>query len=48
MTTALDAEQTETGYQRHRWTVAEYHRMGEAGLLNEDSRVELQPTKWVE
>ena len=41
MTTALDAEQTETGYQRHRWTVAEYHRMGEVGLLNEDSRVEL-------
>ena len=41
MTTALDADQTETGYQRHRWTVAEYHRMGEVGLLNEDSRVEL-------
>lgn len=26
---------------RHRWTVAEYHRMGEVGLLKEDSRVEL-------
>ncbi|HRC71584.1 MAG TPA: Uma2 family endonuclease [Candidatus Competibacter sp.] len=26
---------------RHRWTVAEYHRMAEVGLLNEDSRVEL-------
>ena len=26
---------------RHRWTVAEYHRMGEVGLLNEDSRIEL-------
>ena len=26
---------------RHRWTVAEYHRMEEVGLLNEDSRVEL-------
>lgn len=25
----------------HRWTVAEYHRMAEVGLLNEDSRVEL-------
>lgn len=25
----------------HRWTVAEYHRMGEVGLLNEDSRIEL-------
>lgn len=26
---------------RHRWTVAEYHRMAEVGLLTEDSRVEL-------
>lgn len=26
---------------RHRWTVAEYHRMAEVGLLNEDSPVEL-------
>lgn len=26
---------------RHRWTVAEFHRMAEVGLLNEDSRVEL-------
>ena len=26
---------------RHRWTVAEYHRMAEVGLLHEDSRVEL-------
>jgi Uma2 family endonuclease len=26
---------------RHHWTVAEYHRMGEVGLLNEDSRIEL-------
>ncbi|MFZ1640305.1 MAG: Uma2 family endonuclease [Candidatus Contendobacter sp.] len=26
---------------RHRWTLAEYHRMGEVGLLDEDSRVEL-------
>jgi Uma2 family endonuclease len=25
----------------HRFTVAEYHRMAEAGILNEDSRVEL-------
>jgi len=25
----------------HRWTVAEYHRMAEVGLLTEDSRVEL-------
>jgi Uma2 family endonuclease len=26
---------------RHRWTVAEYHRMAEVGLLHEDSPVEL-------
>jgi Uma2 family endonuclease len=26
---------------RHRWTVAEYHKMAEVGLLNEDARVEL-------
>ena len=25
----------------HRFTVVEYHRMGEVGILNEDSRVEL-------
>ena len=27
--------------QRHRFTVEEYHRMGETGLLGEDDRVEL-------
>jgi Uma2 family endonuclease len=27
--------------RRRRLTVAEYHKMGEAGILNEDSRVEL-------
>jgi Uma2 family endonuclease len=26
---------------RHRWTVADYHKMGEVGLLTEDARVEL-------
>lgn len=26
---------------RHRWTVADYHKMGEVGLLSEDERVEL-------
>jgi Uma2 family endonuclease len=26
---------------RHRWAVAEYHKMAEVGLLNEDARVEL-------
>jgi len=29
------------GYPRHRWTVAEYHKMGEVGLLNQADRVEL-------
>jgi Uma2 family endonuclease len=28
-------------YQRHRLTVDDYHRMGEAGILQEDDRVEL-------
>ena len=27
--------------QRHRFTVADYHRLGEAGVLAEDDRVEL-------
>lgn len=27
--------------KRHRLTVSDYHRMGEAGILNEDARVEL-------
>jgi Uma2 family endonuclease len=26
---------------RHRWTVDDYHRMGEVGLLDPDDRVEL-------
>ena len=39
---ALLAEQELTPLQSiHRWTVAEYHRMAEVGLLHEDSRVEL-------
>lgn len=29
------------GPQRHRYTVADYHRMGEAGILAPDARVEL-------
>ncbi len=28
-------------YQRHRLTVADYHRIGKAGILSEDDRVEL-------
>jgi len=27
--------------QRHRLTISDYHRMSEAGILHEDSRVEL-------
>ncbi|QBQ55275.1 Uma2 family endonuclease [Nitrosococcus wardiae] len=27
--------------QRHRLTISDYHRMGEAGILHEDSRIEL-------
>ena len=30
-----------TGYSRHRWTVAKYHRMMETGLLSKADRVEL-------
>lgn len=30
-----------TGREPHRFTVADYHRMAETGILNEDSRVEL-------
>lgn len=38
----LSAEQESLNLRpRHRWAVVEYHRMGEVGLLNEDSRVEL-------
>ncbi len=32
---------TETHLQRWRFTVDDYHRMGEAGILDEDDRVEL-------
>jgi len=28
-------------YQRHRLTVRDYQRMGEAGIFHEDDRVEL-------
>lgn len=31
----------QTLYQRHRLTVAEYHRMGQTGVFSEDDRVEL-------
>lgn len=41
MSTPLAERETLNAQPRHRWTVAEYHRMAEVGLLNEDSRVEL-------
>ncbi|MFO1420865.1 MAG: Uma2 family endonuclease [Candidatus Competibacteraceae bacterium] len=41
MATPLAERESLNLQPRHRWTVAEYHRMGEVGLLNEDSRVEL-------
>lgn len=31
----------ENALERHRWTVAEYHRMAETGMLSPDARVEL-------
>ena len=41
MSTPLVEQKSLNLQPRHRWTVAEYHRMSEVGLLNEDSRVEL-------
>lgn len=34
-------DDTDLVLTRHRWNVDEYHRMGEAGILHEDDRVEL-------
>ena len=36
-----DEATTSAQLARRRWTVAEYYRMGEAGILTEDDRVEL-------
>ncbi|CDH47694.1 MAG: Uma2 family endonuclease [Candidatus Competibacteraceae bacterium] len=41
MSTLLAERELLNSQPRHHWTVAEYHRMGDMGLLNEDSRVEL-------
>ena len=41
MSTPLVERDSLKSQPRHLWTIAEYHRMGEVGLLNEDSRVEL-------
>jgi Uma2 family endonuclease len=41
MSTPLAERELLNAQLRHRWTVAEYHRMAEVGLLHEDSRVEL-------
>jgi Uma2 family endonuclease len=40
MSNVLSAE-AENSYRRHRLTVADYHRMGEAGVFAPDARVEL-------
>ena len=41
MSTPIAERELLNAQPRHRWTVAEYHRMAEVGLLHEDSRVEL-------
>ncbi|MBK8509418.1 MAG: Uma2 family endonuclease [Candidatus Competibacter sp.] len=41
MSTPLAEREALNAQPRHRWTVAEFHRMAEVGLLMEDSRVEL-------
>ncbi len=46
MATLLDDAMTNIAYAdelrpRHRWTVADYHKMGETGVLARDARVEL-------
>jgi Uma2 family endonuclease len=40
MTSAANHEKVDT-LCRHRWTVHAFHRLGEAGILDEDARVEL-------
>ncbi len=37
----VNAEQARARAPRHRLTVADYHRMGDAGIFHEDDRVEL-------
>lgn len=39
--TPVDADAPGGVVIRHRWTVADFHRMAQAGVLGEDSRVEL-------
>jgi len=41
MSTPIAERELLNAQPRHRWTVAEYHRMAEVGLLHEDWRVEL-------
>lgn len=41
MSTSLAERESPNLRPGHRWTVVEYHRMREVGLLNENSRVEL-------
>jgi len=37
----VNAEQARARAPRHRLSVADYHRMGDAGIFHEDDRVEL-------
>jgi Uma2 family endonuclease len=37
----LDVEGAKLSIHKHRLTVADFHKMGEAGIFNEDARVEL-------
>jgi hypothetical protein len=37
----LDVEDDKLSVRKHRLTVADFHKMGEAGIFSEDARVEL-------
>lgn len=41
MTTERRQEMLPAEVKKHRFTVEEYHKMGEAGIFSEDDRVEL-------
>ncbi len=47
MSTALEVREHSV-LPYHRWSVAEFHRMAESGLLGESDRVELIEWEWVD
>jgi Uma2 family endonuclease len=47
MPNAMPAPQAQV-YRQHRWSVADYHKMGAAGILDEDARIELIEGELVE